>query len=223
MQTMFFFLTTQSNVSTVDWNEIIYIVVGATIGLFASLAIIVVERILDKKGKLNIFYRRTYQRGSDGWGWGFDIGNDCSFVLPIEYELQNTSNTTRVVRDVALLLYSENKLVGKMHQVGELRIETKRGTEVTKEKLYNFGSEKGSYSFVLPPRSIQRQLCEYLFVIKASEKEQMQFDTVVARYYDETNKPRSFKIMEVTNCWENKCYDIDEDWLLFEEKIKIKK
>lgn len=223
MQMMFFSLTTQSNVSTVDWNEIIYIVVGATIGLFASLAIIVVERILDKKGKLNIFYRRTYQRGSDGRGWGFDIGNDCSFVLPIEYELQNTSNTTRVVRDVALLLYSENKLVGKMHQVGELRIETKKGTEVTKEKLYNFGSEKGSYSFVLPPRSIQRQLCEYLFVIKSSEKDQMQFDTVVARYYDETNKPRFFKIMEVTNCWENKCYNIDEDWLLFEEKIKIKK
>ena len=47
----------QQVVSTgIDWNEIIYVVVGAVIGFIASIIVMVMERILDKKGKLNIFF-----------------------------------------------------------------------------------------------------------------------------------------------------------------------
>lgn len=43
----------------IDWNEIIYILVGAVIGFLASIIVLVVERSLDKKGKINIYYLRT--------------------------------------------------------------------------------------------------------------------------------------------------------------------
>ena len=45
----------QQTVSLViDWNEIIYILVGAIIGFLASIIVLVVERSLDKKGKIKL-------------------------------------------------------------------------------------------------------------------------------------------------------------------------
>lgn len=227
MQLMFLTAeVSQQVVSTgIDWNEIIYVVVGAVIGFIASIIVMVMERILDKKGKLNIFYRRINQKLANGLGWGFDESADgrLYFTLPVYFELQNTSNTTRVIRDLSFLLYSGSEFVGNMHQMGTIHITNRKGNEITQQKDYSFGSEKGSYSFVLPPRSIQRQECEYVFVINPDEKEQKHFDTVVARYYDERNKAHTFRAMDIDKCWERKHYDIDEDWLLLKEKMRIKK
>lgn len=65
-----------------------------------------------KKGKLNIFYRFSYQKGMNGETWGFEEtpnGGKC-FVIPIVFEFQNTSNTTRVIRDVSMHLYDGKNL-----------------------------------------------------------------------------------------------------------------
>ena len=207
----------------IDWNEIIYILVGAVIGFLASIIVLVVERGLDKKGKINIYYLRTNQRGMNGLGWGFDKSGDGRLYLtiPIVFELQNTSNTTRVIRDVSLLLYSGGTFVGKMYQLPGLHITKRTGTQVTGEKDYHFGSEKGSYSFVLPPRSIQRQECEYIFGIQPEDKDANCFDTVIARYYDEKNKAHAFKVMNIDNAWEQKHFDMDEEWLELNKKVRI--
>lgn len=45
----------QTFLLTIDWNEVILLIIGAVIGLMASLATIVIQRHLDQKGKLNIF------------------------------------------------------------------------------------------------------------------------------------------------------------------------
>lgn len=182
------------------------------------------ERVLDKKGKLNIFYKRICQKIGNGLGWGFDKGVDgrLFFTLPVYFELQNTSNTTRIIRDLSFLLYSGTELVGNMHQMGTIYVTKSKGSEITDEKAFSFGAENGSYSFVLPPRSIQRQECEYVFAINPNEKEQKHFDTVIARYYDEHNKAHTFKAMDIKNCWERKHYDTDEDWLLLKDKMRIK-
>ena len=106
----------------VDWNELVYVIVGAVIGFLGSIIVLIVERILDRKGKIQIYYRRTNQRGMNGIGWGFNRNTDgrMSFIVPVVFELQNTSNTTRVIRDVSLLLYSGNAFVGKMYQIPEI-------------------------------------------------------------------------------------------------------
>ena len=44
----------------IDWNEVILLLIGAAIGFIGSAAILFVERLLDRKGKLNIFYRFTH-------------------------------------------------------------------------------------------------------------------------------------------------------------------
>lgn len=197
-------------------KEILMLIIGAMLGLVASLFTMVVQRWLDKKGKLNIFYRFSYQKGMGGATWGFEKSADgrLYFTLPVVYEFQNTSNTTRVIRDVSMLLYDGKQLVATMMQMDHLHITHRKGNTVAGEEDRYFGTDKGSYSFVIPPRSIQRQECEYMFVISSSEIQEKKFDHIKARYYDERNKPKYFEVRKIDNCWVKKSYPIDEEWQL---------
>lgn len=213
----------QTVASSIDWNEIIYVLVGAVIGFLGSIVVMLAERALDKKGSIQIFYRRTNQRGMKKFGWGFDKTGDGRLYLtiPVVFEIQNTSNTTRVIRDVSLLLYSGNKFVGKMFQSSGKHVTTRTGNTITDEKDYTFGAEKGSYSFVLQPRSIQRQECEYSYVIYTKEKEEKNFDTIIARYYDERNKSHMFRVISIENAWEPKYFDPDQEWCILDEMVSL--
>ena len=81
-------------------------------------------------------------------------------------------------------------------------------------KPYSFGTENGSYSFVIDPRSISRIVCEYEYVIKKCEIQNEVFDTIKLRYFDERNKEHLFTLRNVSNCWEEKTYEADKDWIL---------
>ena len=93
-------------------TEILMLVLGAVLGLLASLFTMIIQRVLDKKGKLNVFYQFSHQKGMGGATWGFDENPDGRkyFVIPIVFEFQNTSNTTRVIRYVRVYLYDGKKL-----------------------------------------------------------------------------------------------------------------
>lgn len=205
----------------IDWNELLYVLVGAIIGFVGSIIVMLTERALDRKGTIQIFYRKINQRGTRKFGWGFDEYDDgrLGITIPIVFEVQNTSNTTRVIRDVSLLLYSGNTFVEKMLQSSGKHITTRTGNTVAGMRDYAFGAEKGSYSFVLPPRSIQRQECEYCYIIYPKEKEQKNFDTVIARYYDERNRAHTFKVMSFDKVWTNEYFEPDKDWCVLDKKL----
>lgn len=207
----------------IDWNELIYVLVGAIIGFAGSIIVMLTERALDRKGTIQIFYRKINRRGTKKYGWGFDEYTDgrLGITIPIVFEVQNTSNTTRVIRDVSLLLYSGNTFVEKMLQSSGKHVTMRTGNTVTETKDFLFGAEKGSYSFVLPPRSIQRQECEYCYIIYPEEKEQKFFDTIIARYYDERNKAHTFKVMSFDKVWTNEYFEPDKDWCILDKKVEI--
>lgn len=205
------------NVATTLNSEIIMLVIGAVLGLIASLFTMVVQRWLDKKGKLNIFYRFCHQKGTNGRSWGFQNSEDgrIYFTIPVVFEFQNTSNTTRVIRDVSLILFNGKTQVGKMIQIDHIHTRNRRGNTVTSEKDEYFGTDKGSYSFVIPPRSIQRQECEYMFIIDLTEVQEKQFDTIKARYFDERNKAKTFILRTMENSWKAGLFPVDDEWKLF--------
>lgn len=209
------FMQTTSQTVGIDWNEVILLLIGAAIGLFSSVLILILERVLDRKGKLMIFYRFINSRLTKrGWGFEQDIDGRFFFTIPVYFELQNTSNTTRVIRDVSMMLYSGRVQVAKMIQADHFHMTKKSGNTITGEEDAYYGGEKGTYSFVLPPRSIQRQECEYIAVIEKSGINGMTFDRIKLRYYDEKNKAHFFDIREISDCWKTKHYEADEEWIL---------
>ncbi len=209
----------------IDWNELLCVLVGAIIGFAGSIIVMLTERALDRKGTIQIFYRKINQRGAKRFGWGFDeyVDGRLGITIPIVFEVQNTSNTTRVIRDLSLLLYSGNSFVEKMLQSSGKHVTRRTGNTVTETKDYLFGAEKGSYSFVLPPRSIQRQECEYCYIIYPEEKEQKFFDTIIARYYDERNNAHTFKFISFDKVWTNEYFEPDKDWCVLDKKLQFLK
>lgn len=205
-------------------NEVILdtipVVIGALIGFGASIATVIIGRLLDRQGKINIFYRITYQANMGGisWGFGTDSTGKLFFSVPIDFEFQNTSNTTRVIRDVSVILFHGNSEVVKMEQID--LITTTHSKNSIEPRIENefFGAEKGSYSFVLPPRSIQRQKCEYVLCVQESEIQEMAFDQINLQYYDEQNKKHIGFLRRIADCWREQEFAVDEDWVLLEAK-----
>lgn len=197
-------------------NEIVMLLIGAGIGLISSIFVMIAERYFDKKGKLNIFYRFTNQKGMENLKWGFHdepCGN-IGFIIPVIYEIQNTSNITRVIRDVSLNLYNENRKIKRMLQLNSVQVTSRTGKEIKSEKDYYFGSQKGSYSFVISPRSIERFECEYFCEIKTDDIGENYFNRIYLHYYDEKNKLHKIYMRKIDNAWNLEEFPVDEEWIL---------
>lgn len=202
--------------TAIDINEILMLLIGAGIGLFSSILTLGIERYWNRRGKLNIYYKAVVRKTNhEGWGFEFNQADLLwHFSFPVYFEFQNTSNTTRVIRDVNMLLYEGEKKIATMRQIGPVHVTQRRGSEIVSEKKYQFGDEKGSYSFVLPPQSIQKQECWYVFSIEPEEKEKQHFDRVILRYYDEKNQAHEFFARSIDKCWEYQKHSSDNEWTL---------
>lgn len=207
---------------SIDWNEVVLIIIGAMIGFVVSLITTITQRLIDKHGKLNIFYKFAVLKNSDYGSWGLDHTDDkthfeqeekgLAFTVPVIFEFQNTSNTTRVIRDVSLLLYTDKIFVTKMIQSDHFNSTEKTGSVVTKTSDSYFGGDNGSYSFVLPPRSIQKQRCLFLHTFERTRKNEYLFNKLVLRYFDEKNKPHMYEIKNLSDLWEKTRYKADKEW-----------
>ena len=207
---------------SVDWNEVVLIIIGAAIGFVVSIITTIMQRLIDKKGKLSIFYKFSVPQGGEYKNWGFEHINDkkhfeqrdqgLAFIVPMIFEFQNTSNTTRVIRDVSLLLCNDNQLIAKMIQIDHIETTKKTGNTISDKNDLFLGGENGSYSFVLPPRSIQKQKCEYLHTFEPSRPNEFQFNKLVLRYFDESDKPHCYEIKDLSDLWNEQHYKVDKDW-----------
>jgi hypothetical protein len=95
-----------------DWFSTI---VGAAIGFLSSIGIIIVQQLFDRAGKLEIYAKIVYDRATGSHTWGFSQNPDGIFLnVPLWMEIQNLSNSTRILRDINLLLVSNGKELATM-------------------------------------------------------------------------------------------------------------
>ena len=196
-------------------HDVILIIIGAAIGFVSSIGVIIAERLIDKSGKLKVYYKFILSRTSRNRPWGVYYDNNRLMLeIPAVFELQNTTNITRVIRYIAIYLYKGNTRVAKMIQVESLEVIHRKGGEVTGKDQFEYGNEKGSYSFVLPPRSIQRQECEFMLSIDLKDEEANDFDSLKIGYYDEGDTFKLFNEKKMEDAWDVISYEPDKDWIL---------
>lgn len=124
-----------------DWLSTI---IGAAIGFVSSIGIIVVQRLFEKAGRLEIYAKVVYDRPTGSHTWGFRNGRDgITLNVPIWIEIQNLSNSARILRDINLLLVSEGKDVAAMTQIN------RAGSKDSGEYLY---ANEGNYSLSVEGR-----------------------------------------------------------------------
>lgn len=192
--------------------DIIGLIIGALIGVVSSLLTTIITSCFTQIGKVNVFYRILPGQISPNHKWGFvQMSDKKGFEVPIRFEIHNTSNAVKIIRDLSIYLYQDNEKVLKMKQIEHIG---------DGEKRINYGDKNtNAYSFLLEPRSIQNQHCEY--VCKFESNEQMEFNKIVLQYYDGKNKLRQTVIKELKG---NDEFVIDEEWNIAKfKRVKHKK
>lgn len=201
-------------------RDIIMALVGGAIGFMSSLGILIAQHIFDKKGRVSIYYKFTSQKISQKpWGVYEMPLSEIAIIIPAVFEFQNTTNTTRVLRDVHASLYKGDKFVVRLRQATKTETTTEKGNEkITKTTLY--GNDNSSYSFVLSPRSIQKQLLEFLYIASEEEISEKDFDTIRISYYDEKDRIVSYIAKEKIKGWKMGEQTPDIEWIKLSKKVK---
>lgn len=183
-----------------DW---VISLVGGAIG---SMCVLVAERVWDKLGSLKIFYRIISGGKEDFESFGTvkTCEGSNAFIIPMVFELQNTTNTTCVIRDVSINLYHNGRYMAKMKQIGQI------GND---ENCKEYGGENQAYSFVVEARSIQKVYGTFMYIPENENSEQYEFDEIRLKYYDEKNQMKEFHIRYIEKPWKQKNMEGDSDWI----------
>ena len=195
-----------------DWYELLLVIIGAVLGFALSIVTTLVNKAIDKCGKLHLFYKLVYQKETSKKASINSNAVETYIMIPVYFELQNTSNTTRVIRDVCLYLYNNGKRVGKMIQVQYSKGRRTKNGEIVDEEIRNYGGEKDSYSFVLPPQSIQKQECEFLYKVATSKIDEYAFDEIRFSYFDEQNNIMECVFCTAENGWNGIDFNYENEY-----------
>lgn len=183
--------------------------IGGLIGFLSSLGVQIAMRVLDRKGKLS-FYSRINSSFLQDWGF-LSADGEITFVVPLELECQNTSNVTRVVRDVSLTLWRDGTKVKRMRQAQELRNERKHNGKVEFRDSFALGDVNGSYSLVVPPRSIKKMNC--FFTCKQEQDIQdISFDEIRISCYDERDCLYQSLLTKFDGMWKEQSVPMEDTW-----------
>ena len=186
-----------------DWCSTL---IGGLIGFISSVGTLIVERLLNQNAKINLYAKIVYEHryGKNTWGfWNFE--DEIALNVPIWIEFQNLSNSTRVMRNVNLLLYKDGNRQQELCQINR---------SGDREKKFDFAND-GSYSFVIEPRSIQKYECH--FSLKQSMCKAECFYEIKLRYFDEKDKEHILHLGSVNGSWEVGDFPRSGEW------IKLKK
>lgn len=179
------------------------VIIGGFIGFLSSLFMLLIQIIIDKKGKLYIYFRRVNAPKNKGWG----IINGC-FMIPMNIDFLNTSNVNKVVRDFSLYIYGDDEKVKKF-----IHANMSTNSENEKSIVKTYGQVNDRYSFLIGPKSIITTEC--LFMLKTSElNTNDNYKRIVVRYYDENNRRHEYELSKFEYKGQSNCsFDVDKDWI----------
>ena len=142
--------------------------------------------------------------------WGVYEQNGLLVLLVlVVYELQNTTNTPLVVRDLSIDLYKGSHYICRMVQI--CKSESSCVTSSNSGMTYG---DNGSYSFVVAPRSIMKRECLYSYYISKDKAADMTFDSLVISYSDEKDKRISYTAKTNLLGWKSTRNHADYEWTL---------
>ena len=181
-------------------QQIILLLIGGSIGFVSSIGTTLIAELLKNQGKIKLYYKIVFSKAREGETWGFfKNNNDFIFEIPLWIQIQNTSNSVRVVRDLNILLYKNGRKITQM-------------TQITNKDDILYGDD-GAYSFVIPPRSLKKYDLDFL-IKKKEMRPNHNFDEIKIRYFDEKDNKQIFKINKIKECWNVGNLNRDKSWKL---------
>jgi len=168
--------------------------------VISSIVTTIITDGIKSRGQVKLYYKIVFSKFNNQGTWGFHNSDDGIMLdVPMWIEVYNTSNTARVIRNINILLFNNNKEISQMVQINKINNE-----------LYG---NYGNYSFVVQPRSIVKY--SFHFAIKKNQiGNNSIFDELKLRYYDEKDKLHIGRIKNIKSCWELGDFDREGTWKL---------
>lgn len=154
-----------------NMDELLLVIIGAVLGFALSILTFIIQNLMNRSGKIRFFIKTSVDKKTQKEA-GYCNGRNLH--IPVVIEIQNTSNASKIVRDLCLYLYKGNKCIAKMIQATQ----SGNGNEAV---LYG---DNGSYSFVMQASSIKKYT--FYFVMKSDIL--IDFNKIKICYYNESNK-----------------------------------
>lgn len=198
-----------------DFNEVWYVIIGAIISFVASLGIILVGRMLDRRGKLKIYYKiNGGEQAMFPYGFRYAQDGHMIFCVPMIIEIQNTSRTTRIIRDVNVVLYKNGIAIDHMIQITSATDRVTKNGETINMTSHNYGAENGAYTFVVEPLSVLHHSCFFSY----SNRNDKTFDEIQLRYYDERDREQHYFLRKIEHCWSECLFEGTQGWVLLKKE-----
>lgn len=166
--------------------------VGSIIGVAGSWLSIWLQKMVNASGRISVHTRIVYSKwNKKTWGVERNDEGRLFFHIPIWVDICNTSNMPQIVRDLNVYGYKNHREVAIFTQA--------QGSG--KEENYFVYANNGAYTFVIPPNSACRFNLEFSLKQSEVESEDRDFDELILAYYDNKNRFKRFKFIEIQDAW----------------------
>lgn len=134
----------------------VFALLGAVIGVVGSLSTVFLTKAVQKHGNITLHARIVGSRidaAHRTWGY-IQTDQGISFHVPLWLDICNTSDVSRIVRNVNLCIVKDRTIVADFTQFQGNGIDPR-------EPNTTIVGNAGAYSFVVPPNSVLRTEVEF--------------------------------------------------------------
>ena len=197
---------------------------GAVIGAGATLLSVWLTKRVQSSGKVTLYVKNVYSKGVNTRSCGYypsGVTSGLSMIVPVWLDVINTSGISRVVRNVSLHAYYQEKEIAEFVQLQGVskKITRSNQEQPIKEEQISFGDHE-SYTLVIPANSSQRFYLEFLLDEQELPKGKRIFDELILTYFDEKNKIHAFHFMDIDQCWIKGQLDVPRQWITLDRRCK---
>lgn len=158
----------------------VFALLGAVIGVVGSLSTVFLTKAVQKHGEITLHARIVGSRidaAHRTWGY-IQTNKEVSFHIPLWLDICNTSNVSKIVRNVNLCTIKNRTIIADFTQFQGTGIDPQDPNTITI-------ANAGAYSFVVPPNSVLRTEVEFGLKKDDLLPEDQDFDSIYLTYFDE--------------------------------------
>lgn len=184
---------------------------GSVIGAAATLFATWMTKRLQTIGKVSLYVKMVYSKGTINDPWGFYRSQSKSglfMLVPIWLDVCNTSGIPRIVRNINLHAYANKKEVLAFTQIQRI------GSGDTAIPL----GDNESYTLVVPANSARRFDLEFVLHEQDLPPDKKQFDELIITYFDERNTIHTFHFIKVERCWVEGSLNEEKEWITLDKR-----
>lgn len=137
-----------------------------------------------------------------------------SFHVLLSLDIENRSNTSKIIRNISLFAYKGNTFIAQFKQCqGNSKNPNEAGAIVL--------GDNGAYSTTISPNSTKRLHLEFLLKQKDLISGINQFNKIYLAYYDENDNLISYYLLDVESNWIEGTLASPKQWILLNESRRV--